>query len=146
MTLTALDGKEVMAILTVPILTKFTEVIDFYKGSALISLFDCVGTLSTHCTNLNDHLGILMPLLAKKWVQFRNDDRRLLPLMECFEEVARKIGPAAAEHFQPVFTRCVEIIMQNSSGDGWSVDFLIRSLNLISAIVTSVGDLAVSLI
>ena len=51
-----------------------------------------------------------MPLLAKKWLAFKNDDKRLLPLMECFESVVYKLGDASEQYIQPVFMRCIQIL------------------------------------
>ena len=114
----------------------------------MFSLFDCVGTLALHSSNLADHVGLLMPLLAKKWFAFKNDDKRLLPLMECFEAVVFKLGPASEQYIEPVFLRCVQILQENldENADGWANDFLVRSLNLIAAIIKGLQDKATQLI
>lgn len=77
--------------LTEPVIKALTQVIDIYKGTALIALFDCLGTLAMNCSNLVDHVQLLMPLLAKKWNSFKDEDKRLLPLMECFESVVDRL-------------------------------------------------------
>lgn len=114
----------------------------------MFSLFDCVGTLALHSSNLADHVGLLMPLLSKKWVSFKNDDKRLLPLMECFENVVIKLGAASEQYIQPVFLRCIQILQENigENADGWANDFLVRSLNLIAAIIKSLQHRATQLI
>lgn len=142
------EQQDKILILTEPVLKTFNEVIEQYKGAALFSLFDCVGTLALHCSNLADHVGLLMPLLAKKWFAFKNDDKRLLPLMECFEAVVYKLGPASEQYIEPVFLRCVQILQENlgENADGWANDFLVRSLNLIAAIIKGLQDKATQII
>ena len=103
--------------------------IDQYKGPALIALFDCVGIMAQCSTNLALHVDQLMPLLAKKWVVFACTDKRLLPLMECFETVISQIGAAATPFVGPVFSRCVSILEKLDQIDsGWADDFINRSL------------------
>lgn len=69
--------------------------IDGYKGSALISMFDCIANLAQVLgEDIRDTkiIEVLMPLLSKKWVVFNDDDRKLLPLFECFETVINSVG------------------------------------------------------
>lgn len=70
-------------------------VIDHYKGAALIGLFDCIATLAQMLgedIRQQEIVDLIMPLLSKKWVVFKDEDRRLLPLFECFESVINSVG------------------------------------------------------
>lgn len=105
--------------------------VDRYKGAALISLYDCLGTLAIY-SNLENFSDSVIAILSKKWLSFSDTDRKLLPLIECFENCVKSIGPKIAEIIEPVFLRCVKLIDIHKDQDS---DFIGRAANLISAIV-----------
>jgi hypothetical protein len=83
----------------VSIVKAFAPAVDSFQGTTLIQFFDCMGSFAE---NMGDFLknkelvDILMPLLATKWVLIKDDDRRILPMFECFEYVISSIGPDLA--------------------------------------------------
>ena len=81
--------------LVIGILTNFAGVLDSYQGAALIALIDCVATLAEvlgERLRSQEIVDLLIPLLSRKWQQLEDNDKRLLPLFECFENVIHAIG------------------------------------------------------
>jgi hypothetical protein len=73
--------------------------------------------MGSFAENMGDYLknkelvDILMPLLATKWVLIKDDDRRLLPMFECFEYVISSIGQELAKpYISPILERCFTIL------------------------------------
>jgi hypothetical protein len=96
------------------IVNAFSAAVDSFKGTTLINFFDCMGAFAEQ---MGDHLkdkdlvDVLMPLLAKKWVLINDDDRRILPMFECFEYVISSIGSELAQQYiQPILQRCFTIL------------------------------------
>ena len=97
-----------------------------------------------------------MPLLTKKLNAFQDDnDRKLLPLFECLEQVIAAIGEElATPYVQLVYERCVSILykilqaVQQDPREGWyaATDFYLRSMDLLSAILTTMNDKSAELI
>ena len=105
---------EKLAPLSVGILTTMTNVIDGYQGASLVSLYDCISCLAEV---LGEHLrneqvvNLLMPLLSKKWSVIQDNDKKLLPLFECFEMVIVSLGDVFIEpHILPIYERCLNIL------------------------------------
>ena len=81
--------------MVLPILNSFTAVVDRMRGAALISMFDCVGTLAEVLgTRLQSQqvADVLIPLISRKWQVLDDSDKKLLPLFECFEQVITALG------------------------------------------------------
>ena len=97
----------------------------------MTSLYDCLGTLAI-TTSLESCSQTVIQILSRKWQSFADTDRKILPLMECFENCVRSIGPSIAAIIEPVFSRCVKLIEIHKEQDS---DFVGRAANLISAIV-----------
>jgi len=85
------------------------QVVDHYKGAALTSLFDLLGILAMSAS-LETCSDSVIQILSKPWHRFADTDRKLLPLIECFENCVRSIGPTIAAIIEPVFLRCVRLI------------------------------------
>ena len=65
-------------------------VVDQYKDGATIAMFDCIGSIAQSVGNglaTEEVMSTLLPLLNKKWEQIGDDNRSLLTLFECFEQV-----------------------------------------------------------
>ena len=125
-------------------------VINNYKGVSLVSLFDTIATLAEV---LQDHLqskdivDLLLPLLATRLRSFNQNDRRILPLFEAYEQVISAIGSDLCEpHINEIYTKVIQIlgsikketenVSESSQKDIWyfATDFLIRSIDLMHAI------------
>ena len=97
-----------------------------------------------------------MPLLTKKLNALQDDsDRKLVPLFECLEQVIAAIGEElATPYVQLVYERCVSILykiaqaVQQDPQEGWyaATDFFIRSMDLLSSILTTMHDKSSELI
>ena len=112
------------------ILTNFAAVINRYSGAPLIALFDCLATLAETMGERLRHqqtADLLKTLLSEKCQQMQDDDKRLLPLFECFEQVIHALGEAFMEpHICSIFERCTRILrgildaVRADPKDGWT--------------------------
>jgi len=116
-------------------------------------LYDCVQTLAEHvCRGLAQPqlIQLLMPALITRWHKVSDQSRELFPLLECLSYVASALGDSFAPFAPPVFTRCIKIIHQNLEEylaavnnpilDTPDKDFLVTSLDLLSAIVQALDE------
>ena len=100
-----------------------------------------------------DILNVMLPLLNKKWEQFSDNDRSLLTLFECFESVVFAIKESVEMYAKNIFDRCIKIlknVLMNIKKDYDSLvpetDFYIRSMDLISSIVSALKEKAFPII
>lgn len=121
----------------------------FYRERNLMVLYDAVSTLAeTTGEGLNkpQYLELLLPPLIQKWNEIPDNDRQLLPLLECLSAVATAVGPSFGQFATPVFTRCVRLIeatlqqQQQAASDPAHYEqpekeFMICALDLISGLV-----------
>jgi transportin-1 len=136
-----------------PIIRQFVRCFEKYKDRNMFILYDCVQTLAEHVghglaqPNLID---LLMPALIQRWHKVSDQSRELFPLLECLSYVANALAESFAPFAEPVFTRCIKIIHQNLEEyiaaiknpilDTPDKDFLVTSLDLLSAIVQAVDE------
>lgn len=131
-----------------PIIQQFVACFGKYKDRNMYILYDCVQTLAERLGSFlaNPELsGQLMPALIERYNNINDQSRELFPLLECLSYVALALGDAFSPYAAPIFVRCVNIIHTNldqslaaSSNPGVDQpdkDFLITSLDLLSAIV-----------
>ena len=87
---------------------------------------------------------VLIPLLSKKWQQLNDQDKRLLPLFECFEQVIHAVGHEfIEEHVGQIYERCLRILksilesVRIDPKDAWSQAeaFFLRAMELVSVIL-----------
>ena len=134
-----------------PILRQFLQCFGKYKYRNMYILYDCVQTLA-ECVmgelakpNLVD---ILMPALIERYNNVSDLSRELFPLLECLGYIAAAYGDAFAPFAPPLFQRCIKIIYENLQEYVASVnnqaidepdkDFLVTSLDLLSAIIQAI--------
>ena len=56
-------------------------------------------------------VAVLIPLISRKWSEFSDSDKRLLPLFECFEQVIHAVGEQhILPHIEPIYQRCLRIL------------------------------------
>ncbi|KAI9816661.1 MAG: hypothetical protein M1832_005047 [Thelocarpon impressellum] len=131
-----------------PIVRQFVRCFGRYKDRNMFILYDCVQTLAEHVgpalakPNL---VGLLMPALIHRWNKVTDQSRELFPLLECLSYVATALGNEFAPFAGPLFARCIRIIHQNLEAylaavsnealDQPDKDFLVTSLDLLSAII-----------
>ena len=53
----------------------------------------------------------LLPLLNKKWEQIGDDNRSLLTLFECFEQVVFALKESILPYVKNIFDRCIKVLM-----------------------------------
>ena len=131
-----------------PIIQQYVKCFQKYKDRNMYILYDCVQTLAEHIGPVlarPDLTNSLMPALIERWNKVSDDSRELFPLLECLSYVAMALNDAFAPYAAPIFRRCVNIIHQNLEQsmaqannpalDVPDKDFLVTSLDLISAII-----------
>lgn len=136
-----------------PIIQQFVRCFGKYKDRNIYILYDCVQTLAERIgpvLALPELSSQLMPALINRYQNVPDQSREVFPLLECLSYVALALGDAFAPYAQPIFLRCVNLIhvnleqtlaaSSNPSMDQPDKDFLITSLDLLSAIVQALDD------
>ncbi|KAI1487486.1 armadillo-type protein [Biscogniauxia mediterranea] len=133
---------------SLPIIQQYVKCFKKYKDRNMYILYDCVQTLAEHIGPVlarPELANELMPALIERWTKVSDQSRELFPLLECLSYVSMAMNDAFTPYAQPIFVRCVNIIHQNleaslalannPSLDVPDKDFLITSLDLLSAII-----------
>ncbi|KAI9863437.1 MAG: hypothetical protein M1813_003879 [Trichoglossum hirsutum] len=142
------QGKSRLTPYAEPIVRQFVRCFGKYKDRNMFILYDCVQTLAEHVGQglaRPDLVGILMPALIHRWNKVSDKSRELFPLLECLSYVATALGSTFSPFAGPIFSRCVRIIHQNleeylaavnnAALDSPDKDFLVTSLDLLSAVI-----------
>jgi transportin-1 len=121
--------------------------------------YDAIGTLAESVKEelaQPDHVKVMMPPLMAKWHTIANDDRELLPLLECLQTVALALKPAFLPYCEIVTHRVVLLLQTNLAAmaaakadpelEEPDADFLIVPLDLLSAMAEAVGVAVESLV
>ena len=136
-----------------PIIRQFVRCFEKYKDRNMFILYDCVQTLAEHVGHglaQPQLIDLLMPALIHRWQKVSDQSRELFPLLECLSYVATALADEFAPFASPVFSRCITIIHQNLQDYVASVenealdtpekDFLVTSLDLLSAIIQALEE------
>ncbi|KAK1760907.1 importin subunit beta-2 [Echria macrotheca] len=136
-----------------PIIAQYVQCFAKYKDKNRWILYDCVQTLAEHIGPVlarPELCNQLMPALINRWQTVPDQSRELFPLLECLSYVAMALGDAFSPFAEPIFVRCVNIIHQNLelsmaansnvNFDQPDKDFLVTSLDLLSAITQALDD------
>lgn len=137
----------------VVITQQFVKCFDRYKDRNMFILYDCVQTLAEHVgarLAQPELVDLLMPALISRWEKVADQSREMFPLLECLAYVASALGNAFAPFAGPFFTRSINIIRQNLEDsesalsnaiyDQPDKDFLVTSLDLLSAIIQALDN------
>lgn len=136
-----------------PIIQQFVRCFAKYKDRNMYILYDCVQTLAERLGPFiatPELVNQLMPALIDRYNVVTDQSRELFPLLECLSYVALALGQAFTPYAHTIFLRCVNIIhmnleqsmiaASNPAMDQPDKDFLITSLDLLSAIVQALED------
>ena len=136
-----------------PIIQQYVRCFEKYKDRNRWILYDCVQTLAEHIGPVlarPELCNQLMPALIDRWQKVADQSRELFPLLECLSYVAMALGDAFSPYAEAIFGRCVNIIHQNleqamaaNSNDNFDhpdKDFLVTSLDLLSAIIQALDN------
>ncbi|XP_044716345.1 importin subunit beta-2 [Hirsutella rhossiliensis] len=136
-----------------PIIQQFVRCFAKYKDRNMYILYDCVQTLAERIGPLlatPELANQLMPALITRYNAVSDQSREVFPLLECLSYVALALSHSFAPYAPPIFMRCVNIIHMNleqslaAAGnvtlDQPDKDFLITSLDLLSAVVQALED------
>jgi transportin-1 len=131
-----------------PIVSQFVQCFAKYKDRNMFILYDCVQTLAEHvgpALRESDLVGMLMPALLQRWNKVSDQSREMFPLLECLSYVATALGDLFSPYAAGIFARCINIIHrnleegvmahQNPAFETPDKDFLVTSLDLLSAII-----------
>ncbi|KAL8833358.1 MAG: hypothetical protein Q9170_004311 [Blastenia crenularia] len=131
-----------------PIIRQFVQCFGKYKDRNMFILYDCVQTLAEHvgpALAQQELIDTLMPAMIQRWSKVSDRSQEIFPLLECLSYVTTALGDAFAPFAGGVFDRCIRIIHQsleeyvmclkNQALDKPSKDFVVTSLDLLSAIV-----------
>lgn len=134
-----------------PILRQFVQCFGKYKDRNMYILYDCVQTLAecVMAEMAKPHLvQILMPALIDRYNKVSDQSREIFPLLECLGYIAAAYGDVFAQFAPPLFARCIKIIYENlqeylaavnnQTFDEPDKDFLVTSLDLLSAIIQAI--------
>ncbi|KAK7538940.1 armadillo-type protein [Phyllosticta citricarpa] len=135
------------------IVRQFVECFARYKDRNMFILYDCVQTLAEHvgpALKNPELVELLMPALISRWNKVSDRSREMFPLLECLSYIASALGDLFAPFARPIFTRCINIIHQNleeyfvaANNPGFDdpdKDFLVTSLDLLSAIIQALDE------
>ncbi|CRG89463.1 Importin subunit beta-2 [Talaromyces islandicus] len=134
-----------------PILRQFVQCFQKYKDRNMYILYDCVQTLA-ECVMGElakpQLVDLLMPALLDRYNKIPDTSQELFSLLECLGYVAAAYGDVFTQFSQPIFHRCVKIVYeniqqsinvgQNAAEEEPDRDFLITSLDLMSAIIQAI--------
>lgn len=136
-----------------PIIQQFVRCFAKYKDKNIYILYDCVQTMAEHVgpvLHRPELSGPLMAALIDRWQRLADQSRELIPLLECLGYVAMALGDSFTPYAEPIFVRCVNIIHQNleqnmiavnnAEVDTVNKDFLVTSLDLLSAVIQALDD------
>lgn len=131
-----------------PIIRQFVQCFGRYKDRNMFILYDCVQTLAEHvgpALREPELIDTFMPAIIQRWSKVSDRSQEIFPLLECLSYVATALDDAFAPFAVPVFARCIRIIHQsledymmsinNKALDKPSKDFLVTSLDMLSAII-----------
>ncbi|KAI4090031.1 MAG: hypothetical protein LQ344_004961 [Seirophora lacunosa] len=131
-----------------PIIRQFVQCFSRYKDRNMFILYDCVQTLAEHvgpALAQQELIDTLMPAMIQRWSKVSDRSQEIFPLLECLSYVATALGDAFAPFATGVFPRCIRIVHQcleeyimcinNEALDKPNKDFLVTSLDLMSAII-----------
>lgn len=136
-----------------PIVQQFVQCFRRYKDRNMFVLYDCVQTLAEHvgpALARPETISLLMPAIMERWQKVSDQSQELFPMLECLSYVATALRTAFREFALPIFQRCVRIVHQNLEDHVKAMnntllekpnkDFLVTSLDLLSAIIQALGD------
>lgn len=136
-----------------PIVQQFVHCFRRYKDRNMFVLYDCVQTLAEHvgpALARPETISLLMPAIMERWQKVSDQSQELIPMLECLSYVATALRTAFRDFALPIFQRCVRIVHQNLEDhvkamndtllDKPNKEFLIASLDLLSAIIQALGD------
>lgn len=136
-----------------PIIQQFVRCFAKYKDKNIYILYDCIQTMAEHVGPVLHRPELSQPLmeaLIERWNRLPDQARELVALLECLGYVAMALGDSFTPYAEPIFTRSVNIIhenleqnmiaVHNADADPINKDFLVTSLDLLSAVIQALDD------
>ena len=85
----------------------------YHHRKNLTSLYNVIETMARSVgsqLNKADYINLLMPPLIAKFNALQDDDKDLMPLMECLASVAEALQSGFLPYLNPLFRRCITIV------------------------------------
>lgn len=136
-----------------PIIGHLVLAFSKYQRKNMLLLYDAFSSLAFAVgskLNQPQFVDSIMPPLIQKWNELSDDNTDLFPLFECLSALICAIGPGFTAYIAPVYQRCIQISASVLQQDQLfkanpdlaepDKDFLIVSLDLLSAIVQGMGE------
>ena len=85
------------------------------RKSLMCLIYDAIGTLALSVdSHLNkpEYIDLLMPRLFAKWNALEDEDKNLIPLLECLSSVAKALQLGFLPYCETVFRRCISLVEQ----------------------------------
>jgi len=139
------EARTLLVPLAPAILNIYAQALAHYKTKNLVILYDACGTLAEALgeeLNKPELIAILLPPLISKWDAVPDEDKSLLPLLECMSYIVQALGMGFAQFAQPVMQRCERIIgttlqqtqQMQELGAEESEEFIVCALDLLSGL------------
>lgn len=144
---------------TIPCLQAFVEALGKYQHKNLLVLYDSIGTLAESvgsALSSPEHCQIIVPPLLEKWNQIGDDDTDIFPLLECLSALCISAGSSFLPFAEQMWKRALHVIgrtveqqraheVDPSQVEQPDKDFIVASLDLLSAITQGLGFLVQAL-
>eukprot|EP00744_Colponema_vietnamica_P002141 GILI01003437.1.p1 GENE.GILI01003437.1~~GILI01003437.1.p1 ORF type:complete len:529 (+),score=114.32 GILI01003437.1:694-2280(+) len=140
------------------ILKTFHVCFGLYYAKNLTILFDCVCTFVEVVPDemrKSENLQLLLPPIVEKWNQIDSNDRNCVPLLECMTMLCNNLENALEKLAPSFFARALSLIettlvamatAKHCNEQPPEPDHLIASLDLLSAVCTTLGTSVESLV
>lgn len=132
------------------------KTLESYGRRSLRKAYDALMTVAeVLCQQvpLVQHAHIVLPMLFQKFQVLPDDDRELLPLMECIASLAKSTGVAFEPYAAPVFARCTSLVDQfftaaryGATDPDSAAEFEAIALDAISGVIEGLGPSVESLV
>ncbi|GAM23333.1 hypothetical protein SAMD00019534_065080 [Acytostelium subglobosum LB1] len=135
------------------ILTTFVQAFQKYQAKNLLILYDAISTLAKVIgkdMNKPEYINVLMPPLLHKFQSLEDDNKNLLPLLQCLTPICSSVGLGLSDVIIVFYNRALKIIIETltaikiyketeDDADEPDKDFIVSALDLISGLTDGVG-------
>lgn len=136
-----------------PIIKQFVVCLNKYKDRNMYILYDCIQSLAEQVGPVLAQPALVQTLmggLIGRYNIVTDEAREIFPLLECLSYVALALREAFVPYAEPIFARCMNIIQNNlqqalaaasnTNFDEPDKDFLVTTLDLLSAVIQALGE------
>ncbi|EGG21199.1 transportin [Cavenderia fasciculata] len=154
------DADQSLAPFLPNILTTFVQAFKKYQAKNLLILYDAISTLAKvvgRDLNRPEYVQILIPPLLERFNLLEDNNKALLPLLQCLNPICAAIGMGLKDLLLIFYNRAINIIKKTITDqmlydqspetiDAPDREFLVTSLDLISGLAGGIGTSIESLV